>query len=112
MGVGPSTLLATFSATCLEALMRHSSMCSTTLRISSTRLLSCLHAGPAPKQNLKARKMFCWLRMGWQFSDRLEPFFDMTYMPCINFQSISSRQGDMMLFIRKLPWADLGLSQM
>merc|ERR1711901_6285 len=75
MGVGRSTLSATFSATCLEALMKHSSMCSTTLRISSTRLLSCLHAGPAPKQNLKAKRMFCWLRMGWQFSVRLEQIF-------------------------------------
>merc|ERR1712007_382886 len=62
---GPSTLSATFSATCSEAWMRPSSTCCTTSRILSTRLLSYLRAGPAPKQNLKARRMFCWLRLRW-----------------------------------------------
>merc|ERR1712014_259725 len=55
-------LLDTFSATCSEPWTRPSSMCSTTLRISSTRLRSCLRAGLAPKQNPKARRMLCWLR--------------------------------------------------
>merc|ERR1712187_811879 len=54
-----------------ELLTRSSSMCSTTLRTSRTRLLSCLRAGPAPKQNLRARRMFCWLRFGQRSSDRL-----------------------------------------
>merc|ERR1712211_142735 len=74
-------LSATFSATCSEALMRHSSMCCTTLRISSTRLLSCLRAGPAPKLNLKARRMFCWLRVEQRARDWLGTLLS-SWRPC------------------------------
>merc|ERR1712187_150380 len=72
--VGPSTRLATSSATCSEPLMRSSSTCFTTLQISSTRLLSCLRAGLAPRQNLKVRRVLCWLRERRRASDLLGEF--------------------------------------
>merc|ERR1712048_338092 len=78
--VGPSTLLATSSATCSEPLMRSSSTCSTTLQILSTRLLSCLRAGLAPKQNLKGRRMPCWPREQWRGSDSLDEFLCYLYL--------------------------------
>merc|ERR1712187_333743 len=57
-----------------ELLTRSSSTCSTTLQISSTRLLSCLRAGPAPRQNLRVRRMFCWLRERRRGSGLLDEF--------------------------------------
>merc|ERR1712187_682785 len=72
--VGPSTRLATSSATFSELLMRSSSTCFTTLQISSTRLLSCLRAGLAPRLSLKVRRMPCWLRERRRASDLLGEF--------------------------------------
>merc|ERR1712078_662162 len=53
-----------------------------TLPISSTRLLSCLRAGPAPKLNLKARRMFCWLRVEQRARDWLGTRLS-SWRPCL-----------------------------
>merc|ERR1712118_16340 len=52
---GPSTLLATCLVICWELWMTPSSTSSTTSRTSSTRLLSCCHAGLVPSRILSPR---------------------------------------------------------
>merc|ERR1712048_669045 len=80
-----------------EPLMRSSSTCSTTLQISSTRSHSCLRAGLAPKQNLKVRRMSCWLRQRWRASDSL----DVVFVVFLNFPTTSVIRGG--TFTRQLP---------
>merc|ERR1712151_560019 len=58
--VGQFTLLATYLVTSLVTWMKRSSMLSTMLQILSTRLLSFLHAGLAPRLTLRASTEPCW----------------------------------------------------
>merc|ERR1712187_232768 len=58
--VGQFTLLATYLVTFLVTWMKRSSMWSTMLQILSTRLLSFLHAGLAPRLTLWASPELCW----------------------------------------------------
>merc|ERR1712099_41917 len=60
MGVGQYTLLAIYLVTFLVTWMKRSSMWSTMLQILSTRLLSFLHAGLAPRLTLRASTEPCW----------------------------------------------------
>merc|ERR1711915_322620 len=58
--VGQYTLLAIYLVTFLVTWMKRSSMWSTMLQILSTRLLSFLHAGLAPRLTLRASTEPCW----------------------------------------------------